>query len=179
MNKLRKYTVAVTGLAIVLIAWAVISTRHALAQGGCPVITLPGGACLTPLAGGFFAHANFKIKVKEPIEIGQDNLKFAPNTDTGWHFHPGTAFVIVKRGEVTVDHADCFTVHAAGSAFMENEGDIHRVRNASSSEAEIFGTLILPAGSPPVDFDVPPLPTPTRVCQRGEEKRGEERGEER
>ncbi len=53
-------------------------------------------------------------------------------------------------------------VTAAGSAFFEEAGRVHRVSNDAGEVAEIFGTLVLPAGVPPVIVAPEPAPTTCR-----------------
>ena len=104
---------------------------------------------ISPLANGFNPDPDVRIKAKGPTTIEQDKLTFQPGADTGWHTHPGPALVVVTQGAVTLYESDqCRTVYSSGSFFMEPENAAHKLVNETGNVSEIFGTLLLPAGSP-------------------------------
>jgi quercetin dioxygenase-like cupin family protein len=74
-----------------------------------------------------------------------------PGGHTGWHYHPGPVFVLVKTGTLTVYEADddkCRgRTYAAGSAFIEGTTP-HIVRNEGAVDAEIVGVFFVPVGQP-------------------------------
>jgi len=153
MKKFRKQPLVTAGFAILVTALAISSARRAVAQAPFEI---------EPVALGEIDNARFKIEVKESIVLEQDKLTFQPGATTPWHFHPGPAFVIVDSGAVTLHTDDgCATVYQAGSAFFEKAGQVHRVSNDTEGETVIFGTLLLPVGSPPLVV----APEPEATCR--------------
>jgi quercetin dioxygenase-like cupin family protein len=162
MEKPRKRAAATCGA--VVIGTVVLAVGLVFAQGP--------GVQIIRLATGRDWNADYKIKVKEPVDVAIDMLGLQPGAEIGWHYHPGPAFVVVKSGTLTEEDEDrCQTVYPAGTAFSEEAGRIHRVLNQGSEVTEFFGVLLLPADSPPAV----PVPEPTGTCD-GRGHRGRVRG---
>jgi quercetin dioxygenase-like cupin family protein len=80
-----------------------------------------------------------------------------PGGSTGWHYHDGTLYVVVKQGTLTRTLADCATVtHPQGSVVIERSGagNVHIGRNLGSTEVVLEALYVNPAGSP-LAQDVP------------------------
>jgi quercetin dioxygenase-like cupin family protein len=73
----------------------------------------------------------------------------APGETLAWHYHPGRAYNVVKRGTLTVEDG-CGRVEtlAAGESFEETEFHVHRAMNLGTQEVEVYNTFIVPAGNP-------------------------------
>ena len=83
--------------------------------------------------------------------------KIAPGGRTGWHSHPGPAFVMVKRGTLTLYYADNPDVgieYPAGTGWVEEPGRVHIARNTGAAEVELDAFLLVPLGAP-VRIDAP------------------------
>ena len=118
---------------------------------------------ITSLAVGEIADADIKVRIKQSTVVAVDHLTFQPGGSTPWHYHPGPAFVVIGNGAVTEHDAEgCVTVFPAGSAFFEEAGRVHRVSNETGGVSEIFGTLVLPAGAPPLIVVPEPAPATCR-----------------
>ena len=136
------------GTASLVIMLATVAAHRVVAQ--------PPPVEITSVVGEM-PDADIKIKVKEATVLSQDHLTFQPGGSTPWHYHPGPALVVIGTGAITEHDAEgCVRVFPAGSAFFEEPGRIHRVSNETGGVAEIFGTLILPVGAPPLV----PVPEP-------------------
>jgi quercetin dioxygenase-like cupin family protein len=76
--------------------------------------------------------------------------RIAPGGTFGWHSHPGPSIVVVQSGELRLYRADDPTctphVYAAGSGFIDQDGDVHVVRNEGSEHAVVYVTSIIPMG---------------------------------
>lgn len=75
----------------------------------------------------------------------------APGGSTGWHFHRGTLYALVRSGNLTHSDTDCTTdVHPAGTAFVEPSGPdrVHIGRNLGPTPVVLEVLYVLPAGSP-------------------------------
>jgi quercetin dioxygenase-like cupin family protein len=73
----------------------------------------------------------------------------APGETLQWHYHPGHAYNVVKRGTLTVEDG-CGQVQAypAGQGFDETEYHVHRAMNLGTEEVEVYNTFVVPAGNP-------------------------------
>lgn len=85
-------------------------------------------------------------------------LTVAPGGSTGWHYHPGQVFGVVRAGTLTHYKSDCSLdgVYETGAAITEASGPgyIHMGRNESSTPLVLWVLYIDPAGSP-VAVDAP------------------------
>ena len=75
----------------------------------------------------------------------------APGGHTGWHSHPGPAFVMVKAGTLTLYYADNPDVgvdYPAGTGWVEEPGRVHIARNHGTDEVELDAFLLVPQGAP-------------------------------
>jgi hypothetical protein len=106
------------------------------------------------------AGYDVELKSHDNTDIAVANIVVAPGGHSGWHFHPGPVLVVVKTGAITFYHANdptCTgTVHPAGTAFVESDGDVGIARNEGAVEATTVVTFFVPAGRPTrIDADRP------------------------
>jgi quercetin dioxygenase-like cupin family protein len=106
------------------------------------------------------AGYDVELKSHDNTDIAVANIVVAPRGHSGWHYHPGPVLVVVKTGAITFYHGDdptCTgTVHPAGTAFIEANGDVGIARNEGAVEATTVVTFFMPAGSPTrIDADRP------------------------
>jgi len=84
-----------------------------------------------------------------PATVTVRQLTIAPGEVLGWHYHPGYVLTIVKEGTLTVeDGCGGEEVYAAGEAFEEIPGRVHRGKNLGTEEVRTIQTFILPPGTP-------------------------------
>ncbi|MEO8830234.1 hypothetical protein [Lapillicoccus sp.] len=93
--------------------------------------------------------------------------KFAPQSDSGWHSHPGPSLVMVVAGTVTNytsdDPACAPHVYSKGSTFVDAGGsDSHLLRNEGTVAAETIAVQLLPTGA----TRKTPMPAPAN-CPKG------------
>lgn len=79
-------------------------------------------------------------------------ITIVPGGSTGWHYHDGTLYAVLRQGELSHYGPDCAIdqVGGAGTAFVERAGtgNVHLERNLGT-ESQILEVLyVLPAGSP-------------------------------
>jgi quercetin dioxygenase-like cupin family protein len=88
--------------------------------------------------------------------------KIAPGGQTGWHSHPGISFVTVKSGTVSEYHNDdplTAHLHAAGTGFVEEAGQVHNMRNEGTTDLELVAFQLVPFGATRrIDQPDPTLP---------------------
>jgi quercetin dioxygenase-like cupin family protein len=80
-----------------------------------------------------------------------------PGGHTGWHSHPGPAFVMVKAGTLTLYYAenpDVGVEYPAGTGWVEEPGRVHIAHNEGDAPVELDAFLLVPQGAP-VRIDEP------------------------
>ncbi|WP_319430035.1 cupin domain-containing protein [Mycobacterium sp. RTGN5] len=136
-----------------------VSMAASVALGA--VMLVPGSAAATPgvgVQGVVMSQAtlNGKDYISREITI-------APGGTTGWHYHPGQVFGVIREGTLTHYEGDCSVdgVYNAGDAITERSGTgyIHEGRNEGSTPLVMWVLYIDPAGSPlAVDMPNPGCP---------------------
>ena len=84
-------------------------------------------------------------------------ITIQPGGSTGWHYHEGRVFGVVREGTLTRTMADCSVIASpAGSAVTEDSGPDHAHigRNLGPGPLVLWIDYIQPAGTP-LAVDVP------------------------
>ena len=100
-----------------------------------------------------------KFSTKEATDVYVQQVDIAPGGTSGWHEHPGLVMVAVATGAVIVTTGcDGGHLYSAGQSFVEPPLTPIMVANASStSPAQNFATLVVPAGrAPRIELSGPP-----------------------
>jgi uncharacterized RmlC-like cupin family protein len=87
-------------------------------------------------------------------------ITIQPGGSTGWHFHDGQVFGVVRAGTLTRTFGDCADVASpVGSGVTEESGPdhIHNGRNLGPDPVVLWIDYIQPAGTP-LSVDVPGPP---------------------
>lgn len=114
------------------------------------VALLPGVANATPSSG-----VSGTILAQTTVG-GKDyilrEITIQPGGSTGWHYHDGTLYAMVKQGTLTRTESDCTTnmTYQAGSTLTEVSGDdhVHIGRNPGTEPVVLDVLYVDPAGSP-------------------------------
>lgn len=79
-------------------------------------------------------------------------ITIQPGGSTGWHYHDGTLYGLVKSGTLTHVNSDCTTVdtYQAGGTIIESSGseNVHIGINKGTKAIVLMVLYVLPAGSP-------------------------------
>ncbi|WP_308474977.1 cupin domain-containing protein [[Mycobacterium] kokjensenii] len=79
-------------------------------------------------------------------------ITIAPGGSTGWHWHAGTVFGVVRQGTLTHQRADCSLdgVYGPGDPITEPGGpdDVHIGRNLGATPVVMQGVYLLPIDAP-------------------------------
>jgi quercetin dioxygenase-like cupin family protein len=79
-------------------------------------------------------------------------ITIAPGGSTGWHWHPGRVFGVIRSGTLTHDFADCSVdgIYPAGAPITEESGpdNVHIGRNLGSDPVVMWVVYIDDAGAP-------------------------------
>lgn len=120
------------------------------------VITAPGLAAASPGEGvGAVTLSQSSLAGKDYITR---EITIAPGGTTGWHYHPGQVFGVVRSGTLTHYDSGCTVdgVYNAGDPITEisGVGYVHEGRNEGPDPLVMWVLYIDPAGSP-LAVDVP------------------------
>ena len=138
-------------------------------------LTLAGVAWATPPSG---AHSttlgrislgpyqdtspNFTIVSTQPTDTVVLRTTIDPGGSTGWHSHPGPAFIVVTQGTLTVydgnDPACTPHQYGPGTGFFDpGFGHVHIARNEGTTPVTVVQTYlnVPPGGSPRIDEPAP------------------------
>jgi quercetin dioxygenase-like cupin family protein len=143
--------------------------KPTLAVSCCTLILLSGSAfALTSntLASGTIANSE---AFNGPATIKMVQIILNPGDTIPWHYHPGRAYIIVKTGTVT-EELGCggTNQYSAGEALEETTQSVHQLTNMGTTQAELYVTIIVPAGSPTTISTGGPLcgpPTNANQCK--------------
>jgi quercetin dioxygenase-like cupin family protein len=106
--------------------------------------------------------ASFKIFSSRPTDTVVMTTTFGPGGSTGWHSHPGPAFIVVTQGTLTVYDGDDPTCtphqYGPGTGFLDaGFGHVHIARNETAAPVTVVQTYldVPPGGSPRIDEPAP------------------------
>jgi quercetin dioxygenase-like cupin family protein len=75
------------------------------------------------------------------------HVRLSANAATGWHTHPGPAFVMIVRGVLTYEDACRRATYSPGQGFVDRGfGHVHRAI-AGSDGSDFYVVYVLPPGS--------------------------------
>ena len=121
----------------------------------------------TPAAGAASATPSVGVEARilsQSTLDGQDfitkELTIAPGGSTGWHWHPGQVYGVIRAGTLTHYGSDCEIdgIYPTGGTITEQTGPgyIHLGRNLGAEPLVMWVGYIEPAGSPQAN----PVPNP-------------------
>jgi quercetin dioxygenase-like cupin family protein len=91
------------------------------------------------------------VKTTGESDTYVQDLTIAPGGYSGWHAHPGHAFVMVRSGTASFyQAADPASpqVYPAGTGFVEEPWVVHNAANEGDTDLELFVFYLLPKGAP-------------------------------
>ena len=119
--------------------------------------TVPLAAvALPPTASATSGRGVSAVLLSQTTRNGQDyilrEITIDPGGSTGWHWHDGTLFGVIRQGTLTHNLADCSTdgVYNPGDAISEPNGSnhVHIGRNLGPIPVVMQVVYVDPAGSP-------------------------------
>jgi len=123
--------------------------------------TLPVSAGLLPTASATPSENADAVIISQATVNGMDyitrEITIQPGGSTGWHYHDGRVFGVIKEGTLTRTMGDCSVVASPeGSAVTEDSGPAHAHigRNLGPGPLVMWVDYIQPAGTP-LAVDVP------------------------
>src|SRR3954469_25988206 len=116
-------------------------------------VTVPASTVFSPTA---FATPGVSIDAVVISQATVDGIDYItreitiqPGGSTGWHYHDGRVFGVVREGTLTRTMGDCSVVASPeGSAVIEDSGPIavHNGRNLGPGPVKLWVDYIQPAG---------------------------------
>jgi quercetin dioxygenase-like cupin family protein len=145
-------TVVLTSVAVAGLVTALVRTALATPGEGAFPTLIAGPVALDELdiKGKTETH-ELKLKTKGISQSAIVRFHIVPGGHTGWHSHPGPAFVMVKAGTLTLyyaDNPDFGVNYPAGTGWVEEPGRVHIARNHGDVEVELDAFLLVPLGAP-------------------------------
>jgi len=130
-----------------------------------PVVLTATAALIAPTAAVATPAVNVdSVVINQATVDGIDyitrRITIAPGGSTGWHYHDGRVFGIVKEGTLTRTMTDCKdVVDPVGAPITEDIGadHVHNGRNLGPVPVVLWVDYIQPAGNP-LSVSVPPPP---------------------
>ncbi|MDT7796096.1 MAG: hypothetical protein QOD59_5537 [Mycobacterium sp.] len=133
----------------------------ALVAIGNLAAALPASMALSATASATPSENTDAIVISQSTVDGVDyitrEITIQPGGSTGWHYHDGRVFGVIREGTLTRTMADCsVVVSPAGSAVVEDRGPdhVHIGRNLGPEPLKMWIDYIEPAGAP-LAVDVP------------------------
>ena len=118
-------------------------------------MVLPATAFATP--GVNIDAATISQSTVDGVDYITREITIQPGGSTGWHYHDGRVFGVVREGTLTRTMADCsVVVSPVGSAVIEDSGPdhVHIGRNLGPQSLKLWVDYIEPAGAA-LAVDVP------------------------
>jgi quercetin dioxygenase-like cupin family protein len=133
----------------------------ALVVAGSLAATVPASTVLSATAFATSPVATEAVTIAQATVDGVDyitrEITIQPGGSTGWHYHDGRVFGVVREGTLTRTMNDCSVVASpAGSAVTEDSGPdhVHIGRNLGPEPLVLWVDYIAPAGTP-LSVEVP------------------------
>ena len=133
----------------------------ALAVIGNLAAAMPASMALSATASATPSENTDAVVISQSTVDGVDyitrEITIQPGGSTGWHYHDGRVFGVVREGTLTRTMADCsVVVSPEGSAVTEDSGPnhVHIGRNLGPEPLKLWIDYIEPAGTP-LAVDVP------------------------
>ncbi|WP_234708343.1 cupin domain-containing protein [Mycolicibacter arupensis] len=119
----------------------------------CLVALIPAAA---PLAAATPSDRISGVTLSQTTVDGRDyflrEITIEPGGSTGWHWHDGTVFGVVRAGTLTHNRADCSLdgVYGPGDQITEPGGPAHAHigRNLGPTPVVLEAVYLLPIGAP-------------------------------
>ena len=130
-----------------------------------PVVLAAAAAVVAPTSAVATPGVNVdSVVINQSTVDGIDyitkRITIQPGGSTGWHYHDGRVFGVVREGTLTRTMQDCQDfVDPTGAAVTEGSGPdhAHNGRNLGPVPVVLWVDYIQPAGAP-LSVDVPPPP---------------------
>lgn len=138
--------------------WLRTSVR-AIGTGAVGLLVLATSAITAPESHATEPIGVSAVVLSKQTVNGKDyivsDLTIAPHGSTGWHYHRGEIYGVVRSGTLTHYGADCQQdgIYHAGDPILDPTGPdhVHLAMNLGDTPVELEVTYVDPAGAPTAD----------------------------
>jgi quercetin dioxygenase-like cupin family protein len=117
---------------------------------------MTGAALVAPTSAEATPPSGVSAKLISEVTIGPTQyvvreITVAPGGSTGWHYHDGPVFGLMKSGKLTHLDSDCSaTTYRASQTIIEpaGAGHVHIGRNDTNAPLVLYALYVLPVGAP-------------------------------
>ena len=155
---MKRIIIIIIGGFLLLTPLMLVGVARATTPSGVTSTTL-GRISLGPY---HETSAGFKLFSKDPTDTVVLTTTINPGGSTGWHSHPGPAFIVVTQGTLTLYDGDDPTCtphrYGPGTGFLDpGFGHVHIARNEGTTPVTVVQTYLnVPSGgSPRIDAPAP------------------------
>lgn len=128
----------------------VVQTLRWFAASVAVCLAAPATASATPSVG--VQARTLSQATVDGVEYVTREITIAPGGSTGWHYHDGRVFGVIREGTLTHDAATCTVdgIYPPGAPITEasGPGNVHIGRNLGPGPLVMWVVYIQPAGSP-------------------------------
>jgi mannose-6-phosphate isomerase-like protein (cupin superfamily) len=121
-----------------------------LTTAAAAALAMPGTASATPSTG--VEARTISQSTVDGVDYITREITIAPGGSTGWHYHDGQVFGVIRAGTLTHDVANCTSdgVYPPGAPITEasGPGNVHVGRNLGPVPLTMWVVYIQPAGMP-------------------------------
>lgn len=115
------------------------------------MVLLPASAAMATPPAGISAKLLWQRTVGKTDYVVRE-ITIKPGGTTGWHWHDGTLYGVIKSGTLTHQMADCTTVetYRTGAGIVEQSGsdEVHRGVNVGTVPVVLDVLYVDPKGAP-------------------------------
>lgn len=111
------------------------------------VLAAAASIAAAPPAVPMQTHAEIDVPRAKPQRVIVQTRDFAPGSESGWHFHPGTEVAYVASGQLEVHTKGKVSVLKAGDSFTMPRGLAHNGVNKGAEPARVVITLVVDKGA--------------------------------
>ncbi len=124
----------------------------ALATAATVSVSLLGSASAAATGAAGVDAVTIAQATVDGVDYITREITIAPGGSTGWHYHDGRVFGLIREGTLTHDAANCTVdgIYPTGAPITEasGPGNVHIGRNLEPIPLKMWVLYINPAGTP-------------------------------
>jgi quercetin dioxygenase-like cupin family protein len=135
---------------MIKVRWCALRTAAVLVASAAALMGSPT-APATPSTG--VEAVTISQATVDGVDYITREIIIAPGGSTGWHYHDGRVYGVIREGTLTHDAANCTVdgIYPTGAPITEASGGdhVHIGRNLEPVALKMWVLYIKPAGAPP------------------------------
>jgi quercetin dioxygenase-like cupin family protein len=126
---------------------AMTVVAYPVAHGGKPTVAVAGSPAPAIPNKTLYSFTLDSPSVTGPYSLVQQELDFAPGSQTAKHQHGGPGVITVLQGQVTLNRDGTEKTYNVGESFSETPGQTLQAFNRGGTELIVAATYLLPDGA--------------------------------